>query len=77
MDTGEAKSGADLKMEETPDQPTRGCLKAVLTYAFMTAIICSVWYVLFGPKGILMGLAAYPVMRFADFFHDVFAPRKK
>lgn len=31
----------------------------------------------FGPKGILMGLALYPVMRFAEFFHDIFAPRQE
>jgi hypothetical protein len=64
-------------MKETPDQPTRGFLKAVLIYAVSTAFICCVWYVFFGPKGILIGLALYPVMRFANFFHDVFAPRQK
>lgn len=60
-------------MEKISNHPARGCLVAALSVAFM----CGFWSFLMGPKGILVGMAQYFVMRFADFFHDVFAPPPK
>lgn len=60
-------------MEKTSNHPARGCLVVALSIM----LSCGIWFFLIEPKGILLGLALYCVMRFADFFHDVFAPRRE
>jgi hypothetical protein len=62
-----------LIVKKASNQTVRGCLAVTLAIIFL----CGFWSVLLGPKGILVGLAQYFVMRFADFFHDVFAPRQE
>lgn len=60
-------------MDEASRQATRGCLESALTIILMCGFFC----VFLGPKGILVGFAAYFVVRFAEFFLDVFGPREK
>lgn len=60
-------------MDQPSNQPARGCLEAGLTIV----LLCGFWCVFLGPKGILLGLAQYFVVRFALFFRDVFAPTEK
>lgn len=64
---------ADLTMKKESEKPKSGCLEATLVIVFM----CGFYGIFFGPKGILFGLAQFFVIRFAEFFHDVFAPRQK
>lgn len=58
-------------------EPAQGCLKAVILNILVIVVIWGFWCFLFGPKGILIGIAQYFVMWFIGFFHDAFAPRPK
>jgi hypothetical protein len=63
--------------QESPDQGALGYLKTILVSLIWIILGCAVWSAFLGPKGILVGIGQYVVIRFAFFFERVFAPARK
>ena len=64
-------------MQESTGQAALSYLKPLLLFLFEIVLSCGIWYLLLGPKGILVGFGQYLVGRFAIFFWRVFAPVPK
>jgi hypothetical protein len=63
--------------QEPPDQTALGCLKGALLDVLIVILVSCFWCAFIGPKGILVGIAQYVVVRFIFFFERVFTPARK